>query len=98
MKSTAIRTAADQSATRASRRPPGVAKTGERRIVRTAARSRNESGHDFVEAATDKIDHVYNEFKLDLFTWISTNLKLRLSYTHTIKDDRVTAGISLIKK
>jgi hypothetical protein len=40
----------------------------------------------------------YNEFKMDLFTWISSNWKLRLSYTHTLKDDRVTAGLSLIKK
>ncbi len=40
----------------------------------------------------------YNEFKADLFTWISSNWKLRLSYTHTLKDDRVTAGLSLIKK
>ena len=43
-------------------------------------------------------DHVYNEFKVDLFTWLSINWKLRLSYSHTIKDDRVTAGLSLIKK
>ncbi len=40
----------------------------------------------------------YNEFKADLFTWISSSWKLRLSYTHTLKDDRVTAGLSLIKK
>ena len=39
-----------------------------------------------------------NEFKIDLFTWLSMNWKLRLSYSHTIKDDRVTAGISLVKK
>lgn len=40
----------------------------------------------------------YNEVKVDLFTWISSAWKLRLSYSHTDKDDRVTAGISLIKK
>ncbi len=40
----------------------------------------------------------YNEFKVDLFTWLSSSWKLRISYTHTLKDDRVTAGISLIKK
>ena len=39
----------------------------------------------------------YSEVKIDLFTWISAALKLRLSYTHTTKDDRVTAGISLEK-
>lgn len=40
----------------------------------------------------------YNEFKADLFTYLSSNWKLRISYTHTLKDDRVTAGVSLIKK
>ena len=40
----------------------------------------------------------YNEFKIDLYTWISSSWKLRLSYTHTLYDDRVTAGLSLIKK
>lgn len=45
-----------------------------------------------------KTQKPYNEFKADLFTWISANWKLRISYTHTLKDDRVTAGLSLIKK
>jgi hypothetical protein len=40
----------------------------------------------------------YNEVKADLYTWISSSFKVRLSYSHTDKDDRVTAGISLIKK
>lgn len=40
----------------------------------------------------------YNEIKIDLFTWISSAWKVRLSYSHTEKDDRVTAGISLVKK
>ncbi len=40
----------------------------------------------------------YNEVKVDLFTWISAAWKLRISYSHTDKDDRVTAGMSLIKK
>jgi len=40
----------------------------------------------------------YNEFKIDLFTWIASSWKLRLSYTHTEKDDRFTTGIQLMKK
>ena len=40
----------------------------------------------------------YNEIKVDLFTWISTALKLRLSYSHLDLDDRVSAGISLVRK
>jgi hypothetical protein len=40
----------------------------------------------------------YNEFKVDLFTWISAHWKLRLTYLHTQRDDRVTAGIELIKR
>jgi hypothetical protein len=40
----------------------------------------------------------YNEFKFDLFTYIASAWKVRLTYTHTEKDDRVTAGINLIKK
>lgn len=39
----------------------------------------------------------YNELKADLFTWISSILKVRLSYTHTTKDDRFGVGISLEK-
>jgi hypothetical protein len=41
--------------------------------------------------------HPYNECKVDLFTWLSANCKLRLTYSHTINDDRVSAGISLVK-
>lgn len=40
----------------------------------------------------------YNEFKLDLFTYISQSWKVRLTYQHTQKDDRVTGAIMLIKK
>ncbi len=40
----------------------------------------------------------YNEVKVDLFTWISSSWKLRLSYNHTQRDDRVSAGIELVKK
>jgi len=40
----------------------------------------------------------YNEFQIDLFTWIASSLKLRISYSHTDKDDRFTWQIYLIKK
>lgn len=62
---------------------------------------RLQSHHGFLREKQDYNPpraHLYNEFKIDLFTYLSTNWKLRLSYSHTIKDDRVTAGISLIKK
>ncbi|MBF8263905.1 MAG: hypothetical protein HW387_1570 [Parachlamydiales bacterium] len=62
---------------------------------------RLQSHHGFMrekQGSNPARDHLYNEFKIDLFTWLSTNWKLRLSYSHTIKDDRVTGGISLIKK
>ena len=52
-----------------------------------------ESHHGFYRLTEDP----YNEFKIDLFTWISSSLKLRISYSHTDKDDRVFGGISLIK-
>jgi hypothetical protein len=39
----------------------------------------------------------YNECKIDLFTWLSSAWKLRFSYTHTQLDDRITAGLSLVK-
>ncbi len=57
MKSTATRTAADQSATRASRRPPGVAKTGGSEDGEDRDQKQKESGHKFVEAATKEIQH-----------------------------------------
>ena len=60
-----------------------------------------QTHHGFLRKQQDNNpprDHLYNEFKIDLFTWLSMNWKLRLSYSHTIKDDRVTAGISLVKK
>jgi hypothetical protein len=40
----------------------------------------------------------YNELKIDLFAWISSSWKVRLSYSHTLKDDRFTAGLSMVKK
>ena len=53
-----------------------------------------QSHHGFYRFTEDP----YNEVKVDLFTWITAALKLRVSYSHTDKDDRVTAGITLIKK
>ena len=53
-----------------------------------------QSHHGFYRFTEDP----YNEVKVDLFTWINSAWKLRLSYSHTDKDDRVSAGISLIKK
>lgn len=53
-----------------------------------------QSHHGFLRKTQDP----YNELKVDLFTWLSSSWKLRISYTHTQKDDRVTAGISLVKK
>jgi hypothetical protein len=53
-----------------------------------------QSHHGFLR----KNQNPYNEFKIDLFTWISSGLKLRLSYSHTQKDDRVTGGVELVKK
>lgn len=41
----------------------------------------------------------YNEVRVDLFTWISSAWKLRLSFTHTDKDPyRFGVGLNLIKK
>ena len=60
-----------------------------------------ESHHGFLRETQDDNPprkHLYNEFRIDLFTWLSMNWKLRISYSHTISDDRVTAGVSLIKK
>ena len=53
-----------------------------------------QSHHGFYRRTEDP----YNEVKVDLYTWISSAFKVRLSYSHTDKDDRVTAGISLVKK
>jgi len=60
-----------------------------------------QSHHGFLRETQDNNPprkHLYNEFKIDLYTWLSMNWKLRITYSHTISDDRVTAGISLIKK
>lgn len=40
----------------------------------------------------------YHEWKLDFFTPLSTHWHLRLTYQHTQRDDRVSAGIELLKK
>jgi hypothetical protein len=53
-----------------------------------------QSHHGFLRATEDP----YNEFQIDLFTWIASSLKLRLSYRHTDKDDRFTWQLYLIKK
>ncbi len=45
-----------------------------------------------------KTEPSYHEFKIDLFTPILTNWKLRLSYMHTQTDDRIDAGLELVKK
>ena len=45
-----------------------------------------------------KNNEPYNEFKIDLFTWISSSWKLRLSFDHTVFDNRVSCGLELIKK
>lgn len=53
-----------------------------------------QSHHGFARAG----EWPYNEVKVDLYKWISSALKLRISYSHTDLDDRVTAGISLVRK
>lgn len=39
----------------------------------------------------------YNEYKVDLYTMISSSWKVRISYQHTTTDDRVTGAVMLIK-
>lgn len=39
----------------------------------------------------------YNEFKVDLYTCLMSNWRLQISYTHTMRDDQVSANIFLIK-
>ena len=39
----------------------------------------------------------YNEFKVDLFTLISSSWRVKFSYWHTETDDRFNVGIDLIK-
>jgi hypothetical protein len=55
---------------------------------------RFQSHHGFLRKKEDP----YNEFQIDLSTWIATSLKLRLSYSHTDKDDRFSWHLNLIKK
>ena len=44
-----------------------------------------------------KYEPSYNEIKVDLFRLLSSNWRLRISYQHNERDDRVTAALSLIK-
>jgi hypothetical protein len=53
-----------------------------------------QSHHGLLRSTEDP----YNEFQIDLFHWIASSVKLRLSYSHTDKDDRFTWQIYLIKK
>jgi hypothetical protein len=53
-----------------------------------------QSHHGFLRSTEDP----YNELKIDLFTWIATSLKLRLSYSHLDKDDRFTWQLYLVRK
>jgi len=53
-----------------------------------------QSHHGFLR----KTETPYNEFQIDLFTWVASALKLRLSYSHTDKDDRFSWQLYLIKK
>jgi len=46
----------------------------------------------------DRINEpVYNEFKIDMFTMLSSSWKFRISYLHTQTDDQFSCGISLIR-
>lgn len=40
----------------------------------------------------------YNEAKVDLSTWVSSALKVRLTYSHVRHDDRVSFHLDLVKK
>ncbi len=40
----------------------------------------------------------YSEAKIDLLGLIATSWRIRLSYMHTVRDDRFTFGISLVRK
>lgn len=40
----------------------------------------------------------YNEWKIDLLTMVSPFWKLRFTYQHTQRDDRVSVGFELVKK
>ncbi len=53
-----------------------------------------QSHHGFYRFTEDP----YNEVKVDLFTWINSAWKLRVSYSHLDLDDRVSVGLTLIKK
>ncbi|MBI5346138.1 MAG: LPS-assembly protein LptD [Chlamydiae bacterium] len=52
-----------------------------------------ESHHGFNRSK----EPFYNEYKIDLFTMLSTAWKVRISYQHSQKDDRFTGAIVLIK-
>ena len=40
----------------------------------------------------------YTEVKIDLSTWVSSSLKVRVSYSHVRNDDRVSFHMDLVKK
>lgn len=44
-----------------------------------------------------KKEPAYNEYKIDLYTKVSSDWKVRVSYQHTTTDDRFSWAISLIK-
>jgi hypothetical protein len=43
-------------------------------------------------------ENPYNEWRIDLFSMISAFWKIRCTYQHTQRDDRVTFGLELVKK
>ena len=45
-----------------------------------------------------KHEHPYNEFKIDLYTMLSSSWKVRVSYMHTQTDNRFTGAITLLRK
>lgn len=44
-----------------------------------------------------KNEPAYNEYKIDIYTMLSSSWKVRVSYSHTTTDDRFSGGIALIK-
>jgi len=56
---------------------------------------RIQSHHGFYRTT----EHPYNEIQVNLFTWLSSTLKLRISLSHTDKESyRFGAGVDLVKK
>ena len=44
-----------------------------------------------------KLEPPYNEFKIDLYTMLSSSWKVRLSYQHNEVNDRFSWAVSLVK-